>query len=277
MDLITPNEITAALPPRAKNTNKSAFGHVLVIGGDYGMAGAVQMAGMASARVGAGLTSLTTRSEHVATITAAQPELMCHAVKDAEDLKPLLAKATVIVIGPGLGQGEWSQQLLNSVINLPQPKVVDADGLNLLAKKPQGNNKQQNNNWILTPHPGEAARLLNTNIENIQNDRVAAIAQLQKKYGGVIVLKGAGTLVQGENNQPAKCESGNPGMASGGMGDILSGVIGGLVAQGLNLETAARVGVLVHALAGDKAAAQSGERGLLATDLLPFIHQIVNN
>lgn len=159
MEKITANEIKQALPQRRKNVSKSDFGHVLIIGGEYGMAGAVQMAGMSAARVGAGLTTVATRPEHAATIAASQPELMCKGIQHADDLYPLIKKATVIVIGPGLGQSEWSKMLFEKTITLEQAKVVDADGLNLLAKKPT-----KNENWILTPHPGEAARLLDTTI-----------------------------------------------------------------------------------------------------------------
>ena len=182
---------------------------------------------------------------------------------------PLIARATVLV-----GSG-WEIRLVASIVRnllaVTLPKIVDADALNLLALKPR-----RSESWILTPHPGEAARLLNTDTETIQNDRAAAIEKLQQTYGGVIVLKGSGTLIQGKDSAAAICESGNPGMASAGMGDILSGVIGGLLAQQLSLQAAAEAGVFIHALAGDKAAAENGERGLLATDLLPYLRLLVN-
>jgi hydroxyethylthiazole kinase-like uncharacterized protein yjeF len=271
VELITEAEVRAALPKRARDVSKSNFGHVLVIGGDYGMPGAVRMAAEAAARVGAGLISVATHPEHVAVVAAQRPELMCHAVHNKTELLPLLKKATVIVIGPGLGQSDWSRELLLVAFAATQLKVVDADALNLLAKHPI-----KQNNWVLTPHPGEAARLLQTETTQIQADRIAAVKELQKRYGGVAVLKGVGTLVQAAEGLPAICQLGNPGMASGGMGDILSGVIGGLLAQGLSPIQAARVGVYIHAKAADLAAATSGERGLLATDLLPYLQQLVN-
>lgn len=271
VELITEEEVRVALPKRARDASKSNFGHVLVIGGDYGMPGAVRMAAEAAARVGAGLTSVATHPEHVAVVAAQRPELMCHAIQNKAALLPLLKKATVIVLGPGLGQSEWSQQLFDLTLSAPQVKVLDADALNLLAK-----NLIKQNNWVLTPHPGEAARLLQSDVAHIQADRVAAVNALQKKYDGVIVLKGAGTLIKAVEGLPAVCSLGNPGMATGGMGDILSGVIGGLLAQGLSPLQAARVGVYVHAKAADLAASACGERGLLATDLLPYLQQLVN-
>lgn len=264
-------QIKAWLPKRQRDANKSDYGHVLVIGGDYGMGGAVRMAAEAALRVGAGLVSVATRPEHINIVSGIRPEIMCHSVETAQDLAPLLARATFIVIGPGLGKSEWAQELLARVLQAKQPKLLDADALNLLAQNPVCCE-----NWILTPHPGEAGRLLDEATEAVQADRIKAVQALEKKYGGVVVLKGAGTLVQTEKAKPTICEAGNPGMASGGMGDVLSGVIAGLAAQGLSLENAAKAGVFLHACAGDLAAAEGGERGLLATDLLLHLRQLVN-
>lgn len=258
------------LPPRGRTANKSDFGHVLVIGGDYGMAGAVRMAGEAAARVGAGLVSVATRPEHIDIVSSTRPELMCHGIKKVKDLDLLLKRATIIALGPGLGQSTWSQQLFKKIMSNKLPKVIDADGLNLLAKKPV-----RGKNWILTPHPGEAARLLKTTTDAIQADRFTAALKLHKKYGGVIVLKGAHTIIVSEDGKLTTCTLGNPGMASGGMGDVLTGVIAGLLAQGLDLSKAAELGVFVHAAAGDEAA-KDGERGLLALDLMPYLRKLVN-
>lgn len=267
---ISETEIKRALPRRSLHAHKGDFGHVLIVGGSSGMTGAACMAGTAALRVGAGLVSIATQAEQATAITAGTPELMCHVIERAAELLPLLAKATVVVIGPGLGQSAWAQHLFTFLLTaVQQPVLLDADALNLLAKQPQ-----QRSDWVLTPHAGEAGRLLQKTAIEVQQDRVAAVQALQHRYGGVVVLKGAGTLVQGQ--QLACCPAGNPGMATGGMGDILSGVIGGLMAQGLEVETAARVGVLLHAQAGDLAAQQQGERGMLATDLLPYLHQLVN-
>lgn len=269
--LITAQDVVKGLPKRKRTTHKGSYGHVVVIGGDYGFAGAVSMAASAALRTGAGLVSVATRPEHIAALVAKHPEIMAYGVTDPEQLEPLLARATVIILGPGLGRNTWGQQLwLKSIAN-PLPMIVDADGLYWLAEDPH-----VSQDWILTPHPGEAAHLLKTQVERIQLDRFAAAANLQHQYGGTIVLKGSGTLVQGEEeNIPSICMAGNPGMATGGMGDILSGVIGGLVAQQLSLSHAAQMGVYIHARAADLAARQ-GERGMVATDLLPYIRELVN-
>lgn len=258
------------LPARSKDAHKGNFGHVLIVGGDYGMAGAIRMAGEAAARVGAGLVSIATRSNHVSVVSTMRPELMCHGIDTAQDLKKLLARASVIVLGPGLGQSNWSQELFHYALQTEQPKLLDADALNLLSKQPQ-----QRQDWILTPHIGEAARLLKISPEEIQRDRLVSVQKLQDRFGGVVVLKGAGTLVQSGQGQPSICRAGNPGMASGGMGDVLSGVIGGLLAQKLELQQAAELGVCLHAHAGD-IAAREGERGLLALDLMPYLRKLVN-
>lgn len=262
-------EVKEGLPQRKKDTHKGDFGHVLVIGGDYGMAGAVRLAAEAAARVGAGLVSVGSRPEHRDIVTAVRPELMCHAISNQSELSSLINKASVMVLGPGLGQSDWSRMLCQTAVNVGLPMVVDADGLNWLSQHPS--NKD---NWILTPHPGEAARLLAAPNQEVQTNRIKAVEQIQKKYGGVCVLKGCNTLVKG--HQLGICHAGNPGMASGGMGDVLSGIIAGLVAQSVSLEAAARVGVWLHATAADLAAKKWGERGLLALDLLPYVRELIN-
>ncbi len=263
------------LSKRFRNAHKGDYGHVLVVGGDYGMGGAVRMAAEAAMRVGAGLVSVATRPEHAPVVTSNRPELMCHQIFRPEDLEPLIERATVLVIGPGLGKTDWARSLLDRLLETPQPKIVDADALNLLSEK-----MLYRDNWILTPHPGEASRLLDCTISEIQEDRFSAVDRLLQRYGGITVLKGAGTIIQsnlsGIESLPVICAAGNPGMATGGMGDILSGIIGGLVAQKLPLFTAAKVGVLIHSLAADKAAAKEGERGLIATDLLSYLRSLVN-
>jgi ADP-dependent NAD(P)H-hydrate dehydratase / NAD(P)H-hydrate epimerase len=262
--------LKTTLKKRSPSAHKGAFGHVLIIGGESGMNGAVRLAAEAAARIGAGLVSVATRSSHAALINLTCPEIMSHGVDTAEQLKPLLDKATVVAIGPGLGQSIWSRAMLEAVKQLPKPIVVDADALNLLAKTPF-----RFPNSILTPHPGEAARLLEKSTANIQADRFASVRALQIRFGGVCVLKGAGTLVVESEGQVNLCSAGNPGMAGGGMGDLLTGVIAGLVAQGIAPLEAAKLGVCLHAKAGDSAA-QDGERGLLASDLLPFIRYYAN-
>ncbi len=264
------SEYVNFLPPRRASAHKGHFGHVLVVGGDTGFIGAARMAAEAAARTGAGLVSVATRSAHAAHLNAGRPEIMSHGVETTTELQTLLARATVVSIGPGLGQSGWARSLLQTVCESGLPMVVDADALNLLAQNPK-----RKDNWILTPHPGEAARLLGADTRIIQADRYGTVRALQQKYGGICILKGSGTLVADEEGVTGVCALGNPGMASGGMGDVLSGILCALLAQGLDFSTAARMGVCLHAAAADEAA-EAGQRGLLATDLMPWIRRLVN-
>jgi NAD(P)H-hydrate epimerase len=213
---------------------------------------------------------VATHPQSVAIVAAGRPEVMCHAVAGVADLEPLLERADAVVIGPGLGQDEWARALLQRVLAAPLPLVVDADGLNLLAAAPV-----KRGNWIVTPHPGEAARLLGRTTTDVQLDRLGAVRTLVERYAGVAVLKGACTLVAADTEQVRVCDRGNPGMAAAGMGDVLSGVIGGVLVQHPELARAAHASVLLHALAGDSAAA-AGERGLAAGDLLAEIRRWAN-
>lgn len=258
------------LKPRFATGHKGDYGHAMIIGGEKGFSGAARMASEAAGRAGAGLVSLATRQEHASQITMVRPEIMAHGIESSNELVSLLKKMSVIGIGPGLGQGEWGQEMFATALESTLPLVVDADALNLLASEPS-----QRDNWILTPHPGEASRLLGISIDEVQNDRFNAITLLQERYGGTCVLKGAGTLIISRKGQIAVCNQGNPGMATGGMGDILTGVISGLVAQGLDLFLAAQLGVVVHANAGD-VVAKNGQRGMLAMDLMPKIRTLIN-
>lgn len=268
---------------RARDGHKGDFGHVLVIGGDKGFGGAALMAGMSAARSGAGLVSVATHPFHCAAFLARCPELMVKAVEESEDLDSLLPLASVVVLGPGLGQSDWSRLCLKialaALVKNPVPLVLDADALNFLSQGLGINEIGHVKDLILTPHPGEAARLLDSNTGDIQQDRVKAAEKLQASFGGVCILKGAGTLVsyrQGGRLQTNQCAHGNPGMASGGMGDVLSGVLGGLLAQGYSASDSARLGVCIHSRAADIVAARDGERGMLASDLLESIRPLVN-
>lgn len=258
------------LAPRHRTTHKGQQGHVLVIAGGAGMGGAARLAGEACLRAGAGLVTVATRSENVPAILAGRPELICRAVEDARDLEQLIEHADVLAVGPGLGQDAWARRVFDVALATARPTVVDADALNLLALAPR-----QSNDWVLTPHPGEAGRLLGTTADAVQRDRLAAVRSLAARYGGIVVLKGAGSLVYREGELPAVCDRGNPGMASPGMGDVLTGVIAGIAAQVPDMWTAASAAVLVHALAGDMAA-RTGERGLLASDVLSRLPACVN-
>ncbi|MCF7980648.1 MAG: NAD(P)H-hydrate dehydratase [Pseudomonadales bacterium] len=273
-DRIDAELLAGWLPARPRDAHKGDFGRVLVVGGNLGTGGAALMAAQAAGRAGAGLVHLATRPEHLAAVLARCPEVMAHGVNSGQDLEPMLADTDVVVIGPGLGQNAWSEQLLRVVLASDRPLVVDADALNLISTGVA--NHSHRNNWLLTPHPGEAARLMASTTVRIQSNRFDSIKRLQQQYGGTVVLKGAGSLIcDGEKSTIALCSAGNPGMASGGMGDVLSGVLGGLLAQGFSLSKAARLGVSLHAAAADKAA-QAGERGMLATDLLPHLRKLVN-
>jgi NAD(P)H-hydrate epimerase len=201
---------------------------------------------------------------------AVRPELMCVEARSAADLAHALVRATVVAIGPGLGRDDWARGMVEAALDAQLPAVVDADALNLLAESPR-----HTESWVLTPHPGEAARLLGESTTTVQSDRLAAARMLQERYGGTIVLKGAGSLVQSPGVISAICDRGNPGMATGGMGDVLTGVIAGIAGQCGDLPLAARAGVYIHAQAGD-IAARRGERGLLAGDVVDQVRACVN-
>lgn len=261
-----------SLPPRARNSHKGSSGKVLCIGGNRGMPGAIRLTSEAALRAGAGLVKTLCHPENRPLVYQGLPELM---LADADSLQAQLNWASCIVIGPGLGQDSWANTLLNQVLDYvtkhPKPILLDADALNLLATCPTTLPCQ----CILTPHPGEAARLLGCKIQDVENNRYQALSQLQKKYQATVLLKGAGTLIAAQQ-QHWVLTNGNPGMASPGMGDLLSGTIISLVAQGLSNDEATMYGASLHSAAADLAAQQNGERGMMASDLLPFIRQLVN-
>ena len=272
-------ELMAELPCRARDAHKGDSGHVMVIGGDIGFGGAAVMAAEAALRTGAGLVSVATQPEHVSALLARRPELMVKGVSSGQELMPLLngelASPSVLVVGPGLGRTPWSEQMLQQALASGLPILLDADALNILSEgrlKIPGHSKD----WVITPHPGEAARLLGVTTADIQEDRFAAVRALQKKFNCPALLKGAGSLVCTSEESPiGLCTSGNPGMAVGGMGDVLSGIVGGLMSQGIASDVALSLGVCLHAEAGD-IAAKAGERGLLATDLFGPLHHLIN-
>ncbi|WGZ94723.1 MAG: NAD(P)H-hydrate dehydratase [Candidatus Thiothrix putei] len=269
MHLLGQHTLREYLPPRRRSAHKGQTGHSLLIGGAPSMSGAIRLAGEAALRTGSGLVSIATHPEHAFLLNLHRPELMVHAVDSPAQLQPLLSRMDAIGIGPGMAQTTWSHHLFSLIQNTKLPKVLDADALNLLAK-----HCSQRDDWILTPHPGEAARLLACSTTNIEQNRMAAVSRLQQEYGGVIVLKGAGTLIASADTI-AICPAGNPGMASGGMGDALTGIITALLAQGLSLIAAAESGVWLHAHAADLAATK-GERGLLASDLIAHLQEALN-
>ncbi len=265
------DSICNVLASRRGNVNKSSFGHVLAIGGDTGMGGAIRLSGEAALRCGAGLVSVATRAANVFALNASRPELMAHGVDESAALLPLLERANVVAIGPGMGQSAWGRALFDAMLVSGKPGVIDADALNLLAQSP----RKLPPGCVLTPHPGEAARLLGSDTMAIQRDRFAAVRELARRHGATVVLKGAGSLVADPDGRVHVCPWGNPGMASGGMGDLLTGVIAALLAQGLSAGNAARLGVALHARAGDGAAGNA-PRGLIASDLLLPLRQLAN-
>ena len=269
--LLLPGMLPAFLPRRRRGAHKGEFGQVLVVGGDLGMGGAALLAAQGAARCGAGLVRLATRECHVAAALSARPELMVQAVDDDDALPPLLERCSVAAIGPGLGQGPWGRALLDRALGCGRPLVLDADALNLLAEVPSSLPAAS----VLTPHPGEAARLLGVDTAAVERDRFAAAHALAQRFRAVVVLKGAGSIVAAPGEVPAVIGAGNPGMASGGMGDVLTGIISALRAQRMDAFAAACAGALLHAAAGD-AAARDGERGLLAGDLLAHLRRLAN-
>ena len=266
--------LRTALRPRARNVHKGDNGHVLCVGGNRGMGGSIRLSAEAALRSGAGLVSVACHADHAGPMSQARPELMCRSVDDGAELVPLLAAADVVAIGPGLGRADddndWGGALWQAALDCDRPLVVDADALNRLAAQPV-----ERGHWILTPHPGEAARLLGCATAEVVDDRVAAVQAIARRFNAVVVLKGAGSLIA-TPEELWLCTDGNPGMAVGGMGDLLTGVIAALLGQGLSLSEAASLGVYIHARAGDRAAEAAGQRGLLPSDLLEWIRYFVN-
>jgi ADP-dependent NAD(P)H-hydrate dehydratase / NAD(P)H-hydrate epimerase len=267
--LLDGSVVASALPRRRSTAHKGRHGHVLVVGGAAGMGGAARLAAESALRVGAGLVTVAVHPSSLGAV-AERPELMTVGMASFTDLEPALKRADVVALGPGLGQSPWAMGIYAAALASGKPLIMDADALNLLALNPLARD-----GWVLTPHPGEAARLLGMSSGDIQRDRLAAITAIQARYGGVVVLKGAGSLVDAGPGHGWICDRGNPGMATAGMGDVLTGVIAGIAAQCENLALAARAGVLVHAEAGDRAAVD-GERGLIASDVISELRACVN-
>lgn len=252
------------LPHRPANAHKGQFGYVLVVAGDHGFGGAGLLAAEAASRSGAGLVALATRPEHVSAALARCPSVMVHGLDNGTGLEPLLKAASVIVCGPGLGRSAWGQQMLERVLASGKPRVLDADALNLLASRGAVASEQQ----ILTPHPGEAARLLKCQVEDVEIDRIVAVSQIQTVYGGTVLLKGAGTVVGSGAEIPCIVSGSNPGMATGGMGDVLSGIAGALYAQIGDPNRAAILAVAAHLEAACRASGDKGFMGLVPGDVI---------
>ncbi|MEM1404223.1 MAG: NAD(P)H-hydrate dehydratase [Pseudomonadota bacterium] len=263
IDSMLVEEQLAKLPPRPVDAHKGSYGRLLIVGGDHGMGGAALMAAESALRCGLGLCRVVTRPEHMAPLLTRCPEAMATGADHYNHALPALPWADAIVVGPGLGDGPWGEQMLHACLAAGKPLLIDADALNLLAVEPRALPPGS----VITPHPGEAARLLDRRSLEIQEDRFVAVKALQDKFQTAVVLKGNGTLVV-DSSGIGVCLAGNPGMASGGMGDVLSGVIGSFLAQGLDAGNAARLGVTLHAAAADNAAAVRGMASLLARDVI---------
>ncbi len=270
--LLKPELLKPWLPARRRSSHKGDHGRLLVIGGNEGMAGAVRLASEAALRCGAGLVAVLCHGSSLLPVQMGRPELMVREWQ-AQASSERLAWASALVLGPGLGLCETARARCRAALSASVPMLLDADALNLLAEF-SGEFEPDKRRWILTPHPGEAARLLGQSVREIESDRFAAVRALQRHYGGVVVLKGAGTLIY-DGQEMALAVVGNAGLATGGSGDLLSGIIGGLLAQGLPPMQAACAGVLIHGEAADSALAP-GPRGMLPSDLLPQIRRWVN-
>ena len=268
----------AMLPLRQRADHKGHFGHVLVIGGGLGMGGAARLAGEGALRAGAGLVSVATHPEHAAALLAGRPELMVRGVREAHELAPLLERASILAVGCGLGQDDWARELFAAALDSSLPLVVDADALGLLAESEwSAASRTGAGPVIITPHPGEAARMLGRSTAEVQVDRLGAVLDLRRGFGGVALLKGAHTLVSGSEQPPWVIDAGNPGMATAGMGDVLTGLLAGLWAQfpEAHPEDLAALAAHVHACAGD-IAARGGRRGMIASDLLAAVRESLN-
>ena len=274
VESLQPHDLRRWLHPRRRDSHKGEHGRVLCIGGEHGHGGAILLAAEAALRSGAGLVDVVTRQPHVAALLARLPEAMAHGHSDDADALDarFIDAADLIAIGPGLGQGAWGAMLLARILTAGKPVVFDADALNLLAASP----RPLPAGSILTPHPGEAARLLGIEIAEVRHDRFGVARRLAEQFDAVVVLKGAGSIIAAPGCSPRRVDAGNPGMAVGGMGDVLTGVVAALHAQGLDAFDAASCGALLHAAAGDAAAREGGERGLLPTDLMPWLRRLAN-
>jgi ADP-dependent NAD(P)H-hydrate dehydratase / NAD(P)H-hydrate epimerase len=284
LHLTTAHDIAALIGPRAADSNKGDYGHALIMGGSVGKAGAAAMAGMAALRVGAGLATVATPISVLQTVASFAQEIMTEALADTDSgtigmrsfefglLDNLVEGKRAIAIGPGLGRHLQTQELVRTCVERYRgPLILDADALNAF----EGSTERltgHGRSVILTPHPGEMARLLSTNVDAVQSDRLNLARSFAREHHVILVLKGHRTLVVNPDGTTWVNSTGNPGMATGGTGDILTGMIAGFVAQNPQRVFEAVVGaVFLHGLAGDAARDAVGEYSLTATDLLTFL------
>jgi len=259
------------LKKRKRATHKGNIGLGIVVGGNQSMPGAARLTSEAALRAGAALIATACHQDNRMAMMNGRPEIML-APSDVKLLKQwlLIKNAKAYAIGPGLGVDDWAIEHFNHIIELEKPCVVDADALNLLAKQ-----KLTRDNWILTPHPKEAANLLACSVAEVEQNRFEAVTSIAQQYGGICLLKGAGTLIS-DGAQTWINTSGNPGMASGGMGDVLTGIILAMIMQCDDLMSATRLAAFIHGQAADIIASKFGERGMLASDLFVEIRSLVN-
>lgn len=266
---------------RKRDSHKGSYGDVIVAGGDNGMLGAALLAGSAALRMGSGKVYVLSTDEHLDQPALYRPELMSLVFEPNNTDK--LHDADAVVLGPGLGLNSWGKQMFEVLIGINVPMLVDADGLTLLAQKNESDPRSlpAQNQWVLTPHPGEAARLLGITTSEVQQDRMTAVREIAQRYHCVCVLKGAGTLIAEADGWVGLCDHGNSGMATAGMGDVLSGMIGAQLAQGYAPRAAAEVGVWLHARTADQIVGRSAEAALIASDIIDrlavSIYELDNN
>ena len=258
------------LPQRADDAHKGSNGRVLIVGGEQSMAGACCLAGWASYVAGAGLVRVATIAANTGSITSCRPELLVSGIDETFQLRKLLQQVDVIALGPGLGQTKWSRQMFEFCLEHNDPHLIDADALNLLAQTPD-----KRDSWILTPHVAEAARLLNTQVDEIQANRLSAAREIVSLYGGTCILKGKDSLIVTEKNKRI-CPYGNAALAVAGTGDVLTGVLAGLLAQGMESNRASQSAVALHACAADIYTAENGLVGMLASDLMEPLRRLRN-
>lgn len=290
LELLSQIWACSALPPRPSSANKGSFGKALVVAGSINYIGAAYLACCGAMRVGAGLVTLATpqslqpilasKLTEVTYLPLTETQPGTPSAEAASSLLESIPQYDALLVGCGLGQSELTTQFLQKFLSsLPKkypPMVLDADGLNILAKIPQWWRKLKGD-VILTPHPGEMARLCDLSVEEIQSDRLGVAQRMAKRWGKIIVLKGAHTVVASPDEQIRVCAVANSGLASAGTGDVLAGIIAGLLAQGVKPFDAACLGVYLHGTAGEKVSMEMGDAGMIASDLLPVLPYIIKN
>ncbi len=288
LNLITPPDIRELLEPRPADTNKGNFGHVLVIGGSLGKAGAAAMAGMSALRMGAGLSTVASPKSVLPTVAGFHPEIMTEPLEETEAgtismrsseygrVDSLVKNMAVLAIGPGISRNEETSEFVRSIVNkYDKPIVLDADGLNAFAGR-VSELQAKGRTLVMTPHPGEMARLVDSTVPNVQRDRINVARTFSREHGVIVVLKGHRTLIAEPGGEVWVNSTGNPGMSTGGTGDILTGMVAGMIAQNPRRALEAVIAaVYLHGLAGDVARDRQGEHSLVATDLLPALPEAI--